>query len=169
MAGGYHTNQRLLLDSNERPAPPLTSPYKKGSRVEIYIISCFGVKVWDPIARCYGSKWTLASWVLVFNGNYSFPLMRSSQASVRPTNLFAPSEVPTTPKKRRTIYSDRDCIAFVDNLLIFADSFRIGRVLIYKQVSVFSKVQMPLLQNPEENTVPEKLTLKEVTLSLYCI
>ena len=89
------------------------------------------------------------------------------QASVRPTNVFAAPEVPTTPKKKRTIYGDRYFIAVMDNLLIFADSFRIERVLIYKQVSVFSKVQIPLHQSHGESTVQEKSTLKEVTSQVY--
>ena len=29
------------------------------------------------------------------------------QASVRPTNVFAAREFPTTPKKKKTIYGDR--------------------------------------------------------------
>jgi len=96
------------------------------------------------------------------------PCINSCQASVRPTNVFSAPEVPTTPKKKRTIYGDRYCITFMDNLLIFTDSFQIERVLIYKQVSVFSKVQIPLHQSHGESTVQEKLTLKEVTSPVYC-
>jgi hypothetical protein len=36
-----------------------------------------------------------------------FACISSYQASVRPTSVFAAPEVPTTPKKKRTIYGDR--------------------------------------------------------------
>jgi hypothetical protein len=40
-------------------------------------------------------------------GNVSRPGSSSSMASVRPTNVFATPDVPTTPKKKKTIYGDR--------------------------------------------------------------
>jgi hypothetical protein len=79
---------------------------------------------------------------------------------VRPTNVFAAPEVLTTPKRKRTIYGDRSSSQGMIADLV--DSFQIERESIYKQVLVFLRAPMYPHRNLEENTVPEKLTLKEV-------
>ena len=74
---------------------------------------------------------------------------------MRPTNVFAAPEVPTTPKRKKTIYGDRYLIkefVFVDP----ADSYQTVKEWTCKPVSVSSKAQITHRPNREENTVQEK-------------
>jgi hypothetical protein len=87
---------------------------------------------------------------------------------VRPTNVFAPPEVSTTPKKKKTIYGDRYPIPLVIRFVFAdpADSYQTVKVSIYKPVSVSSKAQIHPHPDLEENIVQEK-SMPNVVISPF--